>query len=50
VVLEKGRKADVMNDWMIYLFVKAQSKVNIQQDGRNRKAKKSAVTSVQNQK
>jgi len=47
---KKCRKADVMNDCMIYVPVKAQSIVNIRQDGSNRKAKKSAVTNVRNQK
>jgi len=35
---------------MIYLPLKAQNKVKMQQNGRNRKAEKSALTIVQKQK
>jgi len=35
---------------MIYLPVKAQDKVKIQQDGRNGKAEKSALTATQKRK
>ena len=35
---------------MIYLPIKAQDKVKIQQDGRNRKAEKSALTDAQKRK
>jgi len=35
---------------MIYLQIKAQLEVKIQQDGRNRRAEKSALTTIQKQK